>query len=312
MIDDPFSEILRLIEPRSVVSGGFSAGGSWAIRFPPPGEIKFSAIAKGTCWFRLDGQEPIRLEEGDVGLLPGRQGFVVASSPTAKPRDWREVFGEVGAFPTIGDGSGCVVLAGGVALEPSSAALLTDVLPPLIHVRATSPRAASLRWIVQELFAERTSALPGRSVASGQLAQLLFVQVLRAHLASSSIGIAGWPRAMQDPQLAPVLRAMHAEPGRSWKLTELAKLAGMSRTSFAVHFRAVAGVAPLGYLAGWRMRLAQRALREGSASVSALASSLGYASESAFSSAFKRITGSAPRTYRLSSATLPWPAQPHA
>ncbi|MGO8485065.1 helix-turn-helix transcriptional regulator, partial [Rhizobium leguminosarum] len=73
----------------------------------------------------------------------------------------------------------------------------------------------------------------------------------------------------------------------------------MSRTSFALRFMTVAGVAPLTYLIGWRMRLAERELRECSMPVSALALSLGYTSESAFSNAFKRITGMAPRRYRL-------------
>ena len=72
----------------------------------------------------------------------------------------------------------------------------------------------------------------------------------------------------------------------------------MSRTSFALHFKAVAGVASLAYLTQWRMRLAERALREDSIAVSGIARRLGYSSDSAFSNAFKRITGSAPRIYR--------------
>ena len=91
---------------------------------------------------------------------------------------------------------------------------------------------------------------------------------------------------------------MHGEPGRSWQLGELAKAAGMSRTTFATRFRAAAGVPPLTYLTGWRMRLARRALLEGSTPVSAIAYSLGYTSESAFSHAFKRTTGFAPNRLR--------------
>ncbi|WP_152971094.1 helix-turn-helix transcriptional regulator, partial [Rhizobium ecuadorense] len=72
--------------------------------------------------------------------------------------------------------------------------------------------------------------------------------------------------------------------------------------SFALRFKTVAGVAPLTYLTRWRMRLAERELREGSMPVSALALSLGYTSESAFSNAFKRMTGMAPRRYRVAMA----------
>jgi AraC-like DNA-binding protein len=73
----------------------------------------------------------------------------------------------------------------------------------------------------------------------------------------------------------------------------------MSRTTFAERFRTVAGVAPLAYLTDWRMRLAERALREEvGRPVGSIALAVGYASESAFSNAFKRETGQSPRAYR--------------
>ena len=78
----------------------------------------------------------------------------------------------------------------------------------------------------------------------------------------------------------------------------------MSRTSFAVRFKAVAGVAPLTYLQNLRMRSAEHGLREGPMSVSELGLSLGYSSESAFSNAFKRATGMAPKRYRSVFATM--------
>jgi AraC-like DNA-binding protein len=77
-----------------------------------------------------------------------------------------------------------------------------------------------------------------------------------------------------------------------------ANAAAMSRTTFALRFKTVAGVAPLTYLLRWRMRLAERALRDGNTLVSELAASLGYTSESAFSNAFKRAIGTAPKRYQ--------------
>jgi AraC-like DNA-binding protein len=65
-----------------------------------------------------------------------------------------------------------------------------------------------------------------------------------------------------------------------------------------LRFKTVAGVPPLTYLLNWRMRIAERALRDGNTSMSALALSLGYTSESAFSNAFKRTVGMAPKRYR--------------
>jgi AraC-like DNA-binding protein len=190
------------------------------------------------------------------------------------------------------------MLGGHVQLDPASGGLLSDVLPPLIHVHAASPHATVLQWLLGRLVREREADLPGAGIASAQLAQLMFVQILRAHLETSGPLPAGWLRAVGDKRLAPALRLMHGDPARSWHLDELARAVSMSRTTFALHFRTVAGVAPLAYLTEWRMRLAERALREGTTPVSTLARSLGYTSESAFSNAFKRVTGNAPRRYR--------------
>ena len=163
---------------------------------------------------------------------------------------------------------------------------------------ARDRRTPPLRWIVEQIVAEQNSTSPGTRIASTQLAQLLFIQVLRVHLTSTDVEPRGWLRAVSDERIAPALRLMHGDPSRAWKLEELAKAAGMSRTSFAVHFRAVAEIAPLAYLAEWRMRIAQKMLRSEAVSVCSIASTLGYASESAFSQAFKRVTGKRPRDYR--------------
>jgi AraC-like DNA-binding protein len=304
--NDPFSDILRLTEAISVVSGGFAAGGAWALRFPPPGRLKFSAIARGSCWLRIDGQKRgVLLEQGDVILMPGRHGFVLANKLSTPPRDAYRVFaGKLGSLAEVGDGARaeCVAISGMVSLHPSSASLVMDVLPELVHVRGVSPEAAPLRWIIEQILQERGLTRPGGSVASGLLAQLLFVQALRAHLESARTLPSGWLRAISDERITPALRLMHGDPRRAWTLGELAKASAMSRTSFAVHFKAIAGVAPLTYLTEWRMRLAQRVLRDEDTSVAQIAASVGYTSESAFSNAFKRVTGSAPRNYRTSAS----------
>ena len=300
MTTDPFSDILKLANAQSVASGGFTAGGPWAIRFRPPGKLKFFAVVKGNCWLCVDGEEsPVRVDAGDVFLLSARRSFVLAGDLAAVPVDAMSVFTpDASTIAKLGEGDDCLLIGGHVHLDSASGGLLANVLPPLIHVRAASSQATVLQWLLDQLVRERAGDLPGAGIASAQLAQLMFVQILRAHLETSGPLPAGWLRAVGDKRLAPALRLMHGDPGRSWQLKELARAAAMSRTTFALHFRTVAGVAPLTYLTEWRMRLAERALREENTPVSVLARSLGYTSESAFSNAFKRVTGNAPRRYR--------------
>lgn len=301
---DPFSDILRFTNAESLVTGGFTAGGAWAIRFPAPDKIKFFAVVKGRCWARIEGEErPSRFETGDVGLLAAKRSFVLASDLDVPAVDAMTLFSradKTGAV-VVGEGDDFAHIGGHVLLDPASGRLLADVLPPWIHVPAASPQAAAFRWLLDQLVAERRADLPGTPLATAHLAQLLFIQILRAHLRTSGPMPAGWLRALGDPRLAPALRLMHDDPARAWHLDELAKACAMSRTTFALHFRSVAGVAPLTYLTEWRMRLAERALREEATPVATIGQSLGYTSESAFSTAFKRMTGKSPRAYRDSS-----------
>ena len=305
MHSDPFSDILKFANAQSVVTGGFAAGGSWAIRFPAPDKIKFFGVVKGSCWLCLDGEEaPVSIESGDVFLLSAQRSFVLTGDLAAIPVESKSLYTANASVAKLGDVEDCVQIGGSVLLDPESGGLLANALPPLIHVRGNSEQATVLKWILDQLLHERAAKFPGASLASAQLAQLMFIQILRAHLATSGPLTAGWLRAVSDKRLAPALRLMHSDPGRSWQLEELANAAAMSRTTFAHYFKTVAGVPPLTYLTEWRMRLAKRALREGNTRVSVVAQSLGYTSESAFSNAFKRVTGNAPKRYRSAARAL--------
>ncbi|MDF5996628.1 helix-turn-helix transcriptional regulator [Pseudomonas aeruginosa] len=78
---------------------------------------------------------------------------------------------------------------------------------------------------------------------------------------------------------------------------------GTSRSTLALRFKQTAGLAPLEYVSHWRMQLAARALRDSKATISSIAQTLGYGSDSAFSNAFKRIMKCSPRDYRSRQAS---------
>lgn len=175
MDTDPFSDILRFTRTESLVTGGFTAGGSWALRFPAPDKIKFFAVVKGHCWVRIEGDvAPIHFDTGDVGLLSAKRPFVLASAPDVVPVDAMSVFSGAGkSMAQLGDGKDFAHIGGHVLLDPTSGRLLSDVLPPWIQVPASSPQATAFRWLLDQLVEERAKALPGGQLASAQLAQLL-------------------------------------------------------------------------------------------------------------------------------------------
>jgi AraC-like DNA-binding protein len=91
---------------------------------------------------------------------------------------------------------------------------------------------------------------------------------------------------------------MHSDPGHNWTLQTLAENIGMSRSSFARHFKEKVGTSPMEYLTRWRMLLACDRLKNTSNSVALIANAMGYESESAFGKAFKRVMGYSPRQHR--------------
>ncbi|HWO63595.1 MAG TPA: AraC family transcriptional regulator [Umezawaea sp.] len=293
---DQLSEVFDLVEVRGLLSGGFAVRGPWTSGGAIDTPLKFFALVSGRARLTTDGVDgPIDLEPGDVAVLNNRSWLRVEGGAGDGPR--REVLPDADfAFGRL-DGDEDVLIGGRVDLNPAGDALLLGTLPPLAHVRATARSGVNLRGSIHRLFDEVAANRMGSSFAIRQHCQLLLLEVLRAYVGQADLP-PGWLRALTDDRLRPALGLMHAEPGKPWGLEELARAAAMSRTTFAERFRTVAGVPPLAYLNRWRMLLAQRALRDRDVRVGALAVELGYASESAFSTAFKREVGESPLRYR--------------
>lgn len=146
---------------------------------------------------------------------------------------------------------------------------------------------------------------PGCYLAAQHLAHLMLLQALRLHLAEGARGGVGWLFALADRQMAAAINAMHADPARRWTLQSVAERAGMSRSSFAQRFKETVGASPMDYLTRWRMLLAGDRLASTGEPISAIALSLGYESESAFSTAFRRVMGCSPRRYARSRTPEP-------
>lgn len=101
-----------------------------------------------------------------------------------------------------------------------------------------------------------------------------------------------------DPDVAQAILAMQQHPGRPWTVESLGREAGISRSGFAEKFKAQTGQTPSDFLLNLRMRFAEKMLRERSQSLKEIARRIGYQSASAFSTAFKRWSGSPPSVHR--------------
>lgn len=300
---DPLSDVLSLLKTRTYLTAGFDAGGDWAVQFDDQvGRIKCYAVISGSCFLSVAATgDPVRLDAGDCFVLPSGRPFWLGSDPSMSAVPAAEVFARPRvAGVVVHNGGGELYLAGSrFDVDSRNAELLLGALPPIIHLRGASEQAA-WRWSLDRLREEVRDDRPGASLMAQQLAHMMLVQALRLYLTEQPGDSVGWFFALADPKLAVAISAMHAEPARRWTLVDLACLAGMSRSIFADRFRSRVGETPLAYLTRWRMMLAAERLATTRDTLVHIARSLGYESENAFNTAFKRVMGSSPRRYARS------------
>jgi AraC-like DNA-binding protein len=303
---DPLSDLVDLSDAQCSLSGAVLAAGEWAAKLPSPKSLKVF-VMRQPCWFVIEREAPIHAACGDVVMIRSGRSYVMASEP-CREFGGRIEFSSDSEIPMEAYSSDeCVSLACFVSLNPSRGHLLLDLLPACIVVRGSAPQAEALRLHYEQLVKEVRSSGAGTRLAISKLTQLIFLQVLRAHLSTYASGklatsSQGWLTALGDNKIVLALQAMHTDPSRSWTLDELAKAALMSRTTFAKRFRLSMGSTPLNYLRDLRMALAAKSLSDPNQTVASIAYQLGYASEAGFSSAFKKAMKVAPKFYRESIA----------
>ena len=297
---DPLSDVLSLLKLRSYWCSGFDFGGDWSIALGPADDIKFYAAISGECLVAVDGiATPLHVAAGDCFVLPRGRAFRVASDLALEPVDPLVVFpdNKRGGIVTLNGGGDFFCVGGQFSLSGAYAEELIGLLPPVVHIHDQHDKS-ELRWCVERMRQELRELQPGGFLVAQQLATLILIAALRLHLAEARGGV-GWLFALSDPQLAIAINAIHDDPSGRWTVATLADRCGMSRTAFTLKFRDAVGLSPIEYLTRWRMMLAGDALTSSRKTIVEIAGSLGYESESAFSTAFKRVMGASPRRYAL-------------
>lgn len=170
-------------------------------------------------------------------------------------------------------------------------------LPPVIRITPDAGEAVpSFRQNLQFISREIDSARPGAQLVLTRMADVIFVEVLRAYIESLPEGTEGFLGALREEQMAAALGLMHQRPEEPWTVARLADEVGLSRSAFAARFAELVGEPPLGYLTRLRMQRASVLLREG-ATLTKASQMTGYASEASFSYAFRQWAGVAPGAY---------------
>ena len=297
---DALADLLSRARASGALFARTDLHGVGGLRLPATAPLSLHVVDRGRLLLDADGSVTV-MEQGDVLLVraPTVVSVLAAEHEVAEDLDVLLArHGAPAAGPGVrqlvlpGDGEPATLLCGAYDLAGSVCDRLLVALPPVVHVPADGRLGRVVQLLVEEVDADE----PGQQTALDRLLDLLLVHVLRAHFAARPAP--PWYAGMADPVVGPALRALHADPARAWTVEALARIAGLSRAAFARRFALLVGEPPLTYLTGWRMALAQDALRRDGSTLAAVAREVGYGSEFALSAAFTRHVGEAPSRWR--------------
>jgi AraC-like DNA-binding protein len=332
MSQDILSDVLRSVRLRSAVFYFVSGEGDWVAEAPASREIadavmpdaehviEYHVVTAGQCWAAITGEQPRKLNHGDVILLPQGDAHVVSSSPGMRANPGVDKYFEMernqrpfrvhysnGAAPVSVDRDGdrssefrtpahaTTLVCGFIGIDARPFNPLLATLPRLLHLQGAGGRSEQFAQLAAE---ESAHKRPGSEALLERLSEMMFVDAIRRHVEQLPEQSTGWLAGLKDRFVGRALALLHERPSVQWTVEELSKQVGLSRSAFHDRFVELIGQPPMQYLTQWRMQAASRLLRETRASVASVALDVGYDSEAAFARAFKRAAGVPPAAWR--------------
>ncbi len=265
--------------------------------------IAFHFVLSGKLIAEVDGEPAIEAEQGDIVLVPRNEPHRLLSSHNVEAVDAHKLMSGSGPQDMIqirhgGGGNKTHMVCGFLASNDSFNPLI-EILPRMLRVDMKA--ATSREWMDASMRYATIGAANKKFASSNvmaRLSELLLMEAVRQYSTTRTNEETGWLKGVRDRQVGRALSLMHSDLAACWCANELAAQAGMSRSAFVDRFTRLMGVPPIRYLARWRLGVARHQLRESDKTVQQLAPTVGYASEEAFSRAFKREFGVSPSEWR--------------
>lgn len=266
--------------------------------------VIFHIVADGRCWLEVEGQDRQLLTKGDLVGFPHGHAHRMGCGEGARPYPLIDLFPPRpwSSVPTIRQVDGddiCRLLCVYLRCEDLLFDPVMPALPSLIVVRpGRRAEAGFIDAAVRHLIAEAGDGRPGSACLTARLTEIMFIEVLRLHIAGLGSQDRGWLAALNDSYVARALHLFHEAPDHGWSIASICAEVGLSRSALNERFQRLLGMSPMRYLTLWRLQLAAQQLMSTNAPLSAIAHRSGYGSEEAFSRAFKRVAGVAPAEWR--------------
>jgi len=266
--------------------------------------ILYHYVVTGNLRVRLEGEDPFELAAGEVVLFPRNDPHLLGSDFDLPPTRAAEVIrpprgGDLTKIRLGGDGACARVICGFLGCENADGNPVIGALPAALKLQVGESGAAEwIRSTFQFAADEVARGRAGSDAVLAKLSELLFVEAVRRYAETLPPEQSGWLAGLADPYVSRALSQLHTRVDHDWTVEALGREIGLSRSALAERFTRVIGVAPMQYLANWRMQVAAQSLRGTSMALIDIAEQVGYESEAAFSRAFKKAFGEPPATWR--------------
>jgi AraC-like DNA-binding protein len=299
---DALSTILEATRLKSVVYSKFPLEAPWGLDIVQDENSQFWRLVSGSCTVGSPDGRIIEMAEGDLVFVPNGSAHWLGDKATSLRMPSPEfVKARRAGVPVFNSGGEVTTLiAGHFEFDYQPLHPFLKDLPPIIHIRQyVTENQLLLKQVTQLMLEELNNERPGSSVMLKNLSEIMFINIIRAHLEQGGPG-SGFLSALNDPRISKALKLMQDSPQNNWTLESLASEIGMSRSVFFNQFKKLVHETPLSYLTNWRIRQAQKLLMTDNSNISQIAVNVGYQSEAAFNRVFKSKTGQTPAVYRRS------------
>lgn len=193
---DALSEVLGHVRLKDTSWACFRATSPWAVSMKEAKAcVRFLYVIRGNCWLSVDktSQPRVALSGGDLAVMPQGHGYAIRDQPRSIPINFEELIRRA-AIATSGvthhmhfGGSGAEtnMIHGAFMLDDPFETPILSTLPPMIRITPDAGEAVpSFRQNLQFIAREIDSNRPGSQTVLTRMADVIFVQVLRAYMES--------------------------------------------------------------------------------------------------------------------------------
>jgi AraC-like DNA-binding protein len=295
---DVLGDVLETLRFRGSIFFRSELAAPWGMSLELTGIPRFHIALSGDCFVGDDDHDAVKVEEMDIVMLPTGSSHWIADQPGRKlvPSQLAGEACELGN-PLFQQGEITNrLMCGVVHYDQESPHPLLDSLPDILHfpkLDSSQPIWSTVTLIDAEM---RRAEGHGGTIVD-RLTEVLFLQLLN-YYAEQSDNAPGFLVALRDRRLQRALTLIHREPAFDWSLSSLGEQVGMSRATLVRHFKDAIGVAPMTYIANWRIMKAYNLIKYSSTPLEQIAESVGFGSARTLNKSFQRHYDCTPNELR--------------